>query len=70
MSDMAAMMGMGSWPPPYPDENRGPLLLRINWALISISSMVVLARIWTKFAKARRLYADDICMLVALVRRS
>lgn len=66
---MAGLEGMASWPPPYPDNSRGPLLLRTIWTLIGISSVVLIARIWTKLVKARRLYADDICMVFALVRR-
>ena len=65
---MAGREGIANQPLPYPDESRGPLLLRTIWVLIGISSVVLIARIWTKLAKARRLYADDICMILALVR--
>lgn len=65
--DMDSLTGVGGQTPPYPDENRGPLLLRVTWSLISISAIVVIGRICTKLSKTRRLYADDICMFFALV---
>lgn len=66
-TEMSIPAGMGGKIAPYPDESRGPLLLRITWPLVGLSSLVVLARIWTKFARVRRLYTDDICMIFALV---
>jgi len=55
---------------PYPDSTQGPLLLRTVWVLLSISSVVVLGRIYSKVRKTRRLYWDDVLMLGALVRAS
>jgi hypothetical protein len=53
--------------PSYPDENRGPTLLRTIWILISLSTVVVLARLYTKLIKTRRLYVDDGFLVSALV---
>jgi len=52
----------------YPDINRGPLLLRTVWVLTSISVVVVAARFWSKWREVRRLYWDDVLMLLSLVR--
>lgn len=52
---------------PYPDDNQGPLLLRTVWGLISLATLVVCGRIYTKLLKTRRLYWDDACIIVALV---
>lgn len=55
--------------PPYPDDDKGPMVLRTVWVLISISTLVVLARIYTKVRKTHRLYWDDFLMMLALVSR-
>lgn len=64
---MDGTQGIGSLPLPYPDESRGPLMEQVLWSLISISAVVVAARVWIKLSKVRRLYTDDMCMVLSLV---
>ena len=52
---------------PYPDTDQGPLLIRTVWALISLSTIVVVARFWSKLRKTRRLYWDDALIAWALI---
>lgn len=57
----------------YPDgrlpdasDNEGPKMLQVLWSLISLSTVVVGARLWSKYKATRRLYGDDYLMAVAL----
>ncbi|OTA35959.1 hypothetical protein BTJ68_05143 [Hortaea werneckii EXF-2000] len=43
-----------------------PRILKTLWILVSISTIVLAARLWTKWRIARRLYVDDGLMMVAL----
>lgn len=60
-----------SLPPDYqlpdPTDNKGPLLRRTVWVLISLSTVVVSFRVFSKLRKTRRLYWDDALMILALV---
>ncbi|KAL9067258.1 MAG: hypothetical protein Q9157_006879 [Trypethelium eluteriae] len=50
-----------------PDDNLGPLSLRIIWILLSISTVIVGARLVVKCKTTRRIYWDDFLMILALV---
>jgi hypothetical protein len=50
-----------------PNANRGPALAITTWILLSVSSMIVLARCWAKIKIARTLFFDDALMILALV---
>lgn len=50
-----------------PNDNRGPLLLRVVWALLGLSMIILGLRLWAKFEKTRRLYYDDALMLIAVL---
>ncbi|KAK4507021.1 hypothetical protein PRZ48_000755 [Zasmidium cellare] len=50
-----------------PDVNRGPLIDKVVWVLISISIIVVALRLWTKWRTTNRLYIDDGLMFLALL---
>ena len=52
-----------------PDDNLGPLVLRTLWTLLAISTVIVSARIVVKCKTTRRIYWDDLLMVLALVRR-
>ncbi|KAK5124860.1 hypothetical protein LTR85_001050 [Meristemomyces frigidus] len=64
MADQAAAAG---YTVPYPDDTKGPLILRTVWVLISLSTVVVAGRIYTKARKTHRLYWDDWLMILALL---
>ncbi|KAI9695654.1 MAG: hypothetical protein M1820_008501 [Bogoriella megaspora] len=49
-----------------PDVNRGPLLQRAVWVLLGLSTVVILGRLLVKCKTTRRLYYDDLLMLLAL----
>lgn len=51
----------------YPDDNRGPLLLRVVWILLGLSSIAVAARTYVKIRTTRRVYWDDGLMILAWV---
>lgn len=51
----------------YPDENLGPLVQRLVWALLAVSSVVMAMRFYVKLRETRRVYVDDWLMLLALV---
>ncbi|KAI7481989.1 hypothetical protein KC351_g6053 [Hortaea werneckii] len=48
------------------NETQAPRILKTLWILVSISTIVLAARLWTKWRIARRLYVDDGLMMVAL----
>ncbi|KAK5131242.1 hypothetical protein LTR08_001211 [Meristemomyces frigidus] len=64
MADMSMTAGYSV---PSPDDNKGPLLLRTVWVLISISIVIVFGRIFTKWRKTHRLYWDDYLVILALL---
>lgn len=67
MSSVADQLS-GFSAPANPNETKGPLMVRVVWVLISISTAVMVLRLWTKVKKTRRLYWDDGLMVLALVR--
>lgn len=52
---------------PPPGENRGPLLLRVTWIAVGISTVFTAARIFTRIETSGKLQLDDYLMLLALV---
>ncbi|KAI7221573.1 hypothetical protein KC333_g1685 [Hortaea werneckii] len=48
------------------NTTQAPKILKTIWALVAISTMVLAARLWTKWRNARRLFVDDWFMLFAL----
>ncbi|KAI7319103.1 hypothetical protein KC315_g9847 [Hortaea werneckii] len=48
------------------NNTQAPRILKTLWILISISTIVLAARLWTKWRIARRLYVDDGLMMFAL----
>lgn len=49
------------------DHNYGPLVSIITWFLIITSFLSVMARVGTRLAVVKRVYADDITIMFALV---
>lgn len=49
------------------EHNYGPLVSIITWFLIITSFLSVSARVGTRLAVVKRVYADDITIMVALV---
>lgn len=50
-----------------PDVSLGPTMIRTIWVLLSISTIVFFARLYVKLRTVRRLFYDDLSMVVALV---
>ncbi|KAI6807992.1 hypothetical protein KC332_g12302 [Hortaea werneckii] len=48
------------------NETQAPRILKTLWILVSISTIVLAARLWTKWRIARRLFVDDWLMMLAL----
>ncbi|KAI6860340.1 hypothetical protein KC323_g6255 [Hortaea werneckii] len=48
------------------NETQAPRILKTLWILVSISTIVLAARLWTKWRIARRLFVDDWLMMFAL----
>jgi len=51
------------------DSNLGPSVLRTLWTLLAVSSIFVAARLFVKCRMIRRLYWDDLMVVIALVRQ-
>jgi tryptophan-rich sensory protein len=51
----------------YPDDNNGPVLMKVVWTLLAFTTIIFALRIYTKANKTYRLYWDDCLMFVALV---
>lgn len=49
--------------------NRGPAMMAVVWTLLSISTLVIIARLFVKFRALRRLFLDDWWILLAWVSR-
>ncbi|PSK43768.1 hypothetical protein B9Z65_7282 [Elsinoe australis] len=50
-----------------PDIDQGPALVRTVWVLISLSALVCAARLYIKVKIAKKIFWDDIFILLALV---
>ncbi len=50
-----------------PGKNKGPAIIIVDSAVTSLSSIFVLARLYVRFAMARKFYLDDYLITVALV---
>ncbi|KXS99635.1 hypothetical protein AC578_9906 [Pseudocercospora eumusae] len=50
-----------------PNVSQGPLLERLIWALLGVSILVVVLRLYTKWHTARRLFVDDVLMVFAVL---
>ncbi|GAB1738497.1 hypothetical protein NU219Hw_g3303t1 [Hortaea werneckii] len=48
------------------NTTQAPKILKTIWALVAIATIVLAARLWTKWRNARRLFVDDWFMLFAL----
>ncbi|KAI7568929.1 hypothetical protein KC319_g3382 [Hortaea werneckii] len=48
------------------NETQAPRILKTLWILVSISTIVLAARLWTKWRITRRLFVDDWLMMLAL----
>ncbi|KAK4549419.1 hypothetical protein LTR36_006416 [Oleoguttula mirabilis] len=66
MADQAAAAAAAGYTVP-PDHDQGGRILRTVWVLISLSTVVVAARIYTKARKTHRLYWDDYLIFLALL---
>ncbi|KAF4547772.1 Hypothetical protein D9617_36g063100 [Elsinoe fawcettii] len=49
-----------------PDVNQGPALVRIIWILLAISSVLCIARLLVKIRIARKIFWDDVFIVLAL----
>ena len=49
------------------DQNHGPVVSIITWFLIITSFLSVAARVATRLAVVKKIFADDITIMVALV---
>lgn len=49
------------------NRNLGPVLLHTVWPLLAISTLVVAGRLFVKTQRTRRLYWDDLAMVLALL---
>ena len=52
---------------PPPDESRGSSLIATQWITVSIASLLVLLRIYTRAFLRKTAGADDWTMVIALV---
>lgn len=50
-----------------PDIDQGPALVRTVWVLISLSALVCAARLYVKVKIAKKIFWDDILIVLALV---
>ncbi|KAF2772411.1 hypothetical protein EJ03DRAFT_203606 [Teratosphaeria nubilosa] len=50
-----------------PDNDKGPQVLAVTWTLLSVSTVVLAGRLYSKGVKTRRLYWDDGLMVTALL---
>ena len=67
---MSVQFAAGGLPAGYrmpSNDDLGPLALRTIWTLLSISTVVILARLVVKYKTTRRIYWDDFLMVLALV---
>ena len=53
--------------PGNPKDDQGPAILYTIWFLIGTSALVISLRLWVKLSRTRRLYYDDVIMILALV---
>jgi hypothetical protein len=48
-------------------ENHGPYLLRVVWALAALSTLLLGLRVYCKLSRCRRLWWDDYVLIAAWV---
>lgn len=60
-------MSLNSTQPVVTASNYGPVVNVLNWMLITVSVLAVLARLYTKLRTHRQLGIEDVFMIIALV---
>lgn len=50
------------------DENRGPKILGVLWALTSLTTLVVLARMYIRIKLLKNFGSDDWLIVLSMVR--
>ncbi|TKA72549.1 hypothetical protein B0A55_07756 [Friedmanniomyces simplex] len=63
----SAALATATQNPTYSNTNGGPILVKVVWILLTISAIVIFARLYTKLRKTHRLYWDDVLITLAWV---
>ena len=50
-----------------PNEDRGPVLLRVTWTMVAMASTTVLLRVYCRFVVQNSMGWDDFAILAAVV---